>query len=89
MKREDLRRLIAQARKLSGETDDVVLGSLDALGQGSAFEAEHDYFLNLISPRVATLPEGWGNRLVRIELEPGLPLCYTCHTILRMGNPRI
>jgi len=44
----------------------------DALGQGSAFEAEHGYYLDPISPRVATLPEGWEGRLVRIELEPGL-----------------
>ena len=106
MKRDDLRRLFARARKLSGETDYVVIGSLaalgyagevpprmamsldvdafgksdparifelaSALGQGSAFQAEHGYYLDPISPRVATLPEGWGDRLVRIELEPGL-----------------
>ena len=106
MKREDLRRLFAQARKLSGETDFVVFGSLAALGcagkvpprmaisvdvdafgksdpprifdlarslgQGSAFEAEHGYYLDPISPRIATLPDGWEERLVRIELEPGL-----------------
>lgn len=43
-----------------------------ALGQGSAFEAEHGYYLDPISPRVATLPAGWEARLVRIELEPDL-----------------
>jgi hypothetical protein len=32
MKRDDLRRLFAQARALTGETDYVVLGSLAALG---------------------------------------------------------
>ena len=106
MKRDDLRRLFAQARKLSGETDFVVFGSLaalgsaamvpprmatsvdvdafgkndpprifelaGALGQGSSFDAENGYYLDPISPRVATLPEGWEQRLVRIELEPGL-----------------
>ena len=106
MTRDDLRLLFAQARKLSGESDFVVLGSLAALGyagklparmamsvdvdaygksdparifdlarklgQGSAFEAEHGYYLDPISPRVATLPEGWEDRLVRIELEPSL-----------------
>jgi hypothetical protein len=65
MKREDLRRLFAQARKLSGETDCVVLGSLAALGQGSPFEAEHGYYLDPVSPHVATLPAGWSERLVR------------------------
>lgn len=106
MKRDDLRRLFAQARKLSGETDYVVFGSLAALGytgeipprmamsvdvdafgksdpgrifelaralgQGSPFEARNGYYLDPISPRVATLPDDWDNRLVRIELEPGL-----------------
>ena len=106
MKREDLRRLFAQARERTGEPDYVVLGSLSALGytgdvpprmamsldvdaygksdpsrvfelaaalgQGSPFEAEHGYYLDPISPSIATLPEGWEARLVRIELEPGL-----------------
>jgi hypothetical protein len=43
-----------------------------ALGQGSAFEAQFGYYLDPIAPRVATLPEGWEARLVRIELEPDL-----------------
>jgi uncharacterized nucleotidyltransferase DUF6036 len=43
-----------------------------ALGQGSAFEAEHGYYLDPISPRVATLPSGWEERLMRIQLEPDL-----------------
>jgi len=106
MRREDLRRLFAHARKLSGETDYVVFGSLAALGytgevparmamsvdvdaytksdpdrvfalagtlgQGSAFENEHGYYLDPIAPRVATLSEGWEERLMRIELEAGL-----------------
>ena len=106
MKRDDLRRLFAQARSLTGETDYVVLGSLAALGytgelpprmamsldvdaygksdpdrifelaptlgEGSAFEAEYGNYLDAVSPRVATLPAGWEERLVRIELEPGL-----------------
>jgi len=106
VKRADLRRLFAEARRLSGETDFVVIGSLaalghadtvparmavsldvdaygrndpdrifdlaPALGQGSPFEVEHGYYLDPVSPRVATLPEGWESRLVRIELEPGL-----------------
>lgn len=106
MRREDLRRLFAEARSLTGETDFVVLGSLSALGyagelpprmamsldvdaygktdpgrifelaaalgQGSPFEAANGYYLDPISPSVATLPAGWEERLVRIELEPGL-----------------
>jgi hypothetical protein len=110
MTRDDLRLLFAQARKLSGEADYVVLGSLAALGyagklparmalsvdvdaygknnparifdlapklgQGSAFEAAHGYYLDPITPRIATLPDGWEERLVRIELEPGLAVWF-------------
>lgn len=43
-----------------------------ALGEGSPFEAEHGYYLDPISPRVATLPLGWEERLLRIQLEPDL-----------------
>lgn len=106
MKRDDLRRLFARARALSGECDYVVFGSLaalgyagelpprmamsldvdafgksdpgrifelaPALGQGSPFEASNGYYLDPISPGVATLPADWEERLVRIELEPRL-----------------
>lgn len=106
MKREDLRRLFAEAYRLCGEREYVVIGSLaalgytgelpermaasidvdawcrsdparvfelsHALGQGSAFEAAHGYYLDPVSPRVATLPEGWEGRLVRIGLDASL-----------------
>jgi hypothetical protein len=106
MTREDLRRLFAEAQRLCGERDYVVIGSLAALGyagtlpdrmtssidvdawcrsdparvfdlavelgQGSAFEAAHGYYLDPVSPRVATLPGGWDERLVRIGLDTSL-----------------
>jgi hypothetical protein len=43
-----------------------------ALGQGSPFESEFGYYLDPISPHVATLPEDWPERLTRIELAPNL-----------------
>jgi hypothetical protein len=46
------------------------------LGEGSPFQTEHGYYLDPISPRVATLPAGWEARLVRIELEPGLAVWF-------------
>lgn len=42
------------------------------LGQGSPFDARYGYYLDPISPEVATLPDGWESRLARIELEPDL-----------------
>jgi hypothetical protein len=41
-----------------------------ALGQGSPFEAEHGFYLDPITPRLATLPGGWEGRLVRLQLDP-------------------
>lgn len=110
MTRDDLRRLFHEARRFSGETDFVVIGSLSALGyagrvparmaasidvdawcksapsrvfglaeqlgQGSPFDLEHGYYLDPVSPRVATLPDDWESRLVRIELEPGLAVWF-------------
>lgn len=46
------------------------------LGQGSPFEAEYGYYLDPISPRVATLPGGWDERLLRIQLEPQLAVWF-------------
>jgi len=46
------------------------------LGQGSPFETEFGYYLDPISPRVATLPGGWPDRLVRIELEADLAVWF-------------
>jgi hypothetical protein len=45
-----------------------VFDLVPALGQGSPFEAEFGYYLDPISPRVATLPHGWEERLTRIQL---------------------
>jgi hypothetical protein len=49
-----------------------ILTLAKALGQGSPFEAEHGYYLDPLSPSIATLPAGWEERLIRIQLEPEL-----------------
>lgn len=46
-----------------------------ALGQGSPFEVEHGYYLDPISPQIATLPDDWEARLGRVELETDL-VCW-------------
>jgi len=58
----------AYCRKEPGRTFDLA----KSLGQGSPFEARHGYYLDPISPRVATLPQGWEARLIRIELAAGV-----------------
>ena len=40
----------------------------DRLGQGSPFEAQHGFYLDPVSPDIATLPENWAFRLIPVEL---------------------
>lgn len=42
------------------------------LGQGSPFEARHGFYLDPVSPDIATLPEHWAFRLIPIELGDGI-----------------
>ncbi|MFO1398771.1 MAG: DUF6036 family nucleotidyltransferase [Burkholderiales bacterium] len=46
------------------------------LGQGSAFEAEHGFYLDPIAPELPTLPGNWRNRLVRIPLDNGIVVFF-------------
>ncbi len=100
--------LFEEARKLTGLTEFVVVGSLSALGvaqgrqiparmlmsidvdcftrqdparvfelskalgEGSAFEAVHGYYLDPVSPNLPTLPSQWEFRLIRVPLKSGL-----------------
>ena len=40
----------------------------EKLGEGSPFEAQHGFYLDPVSPEVATLPDNWEFRLIPIEL---------------------
>ena len=37
-------------------------------GQGSAFEREHGYYFNPVSPKLPTLPDGWQTRMIATTL---------------------
>lgn len=107
-----LERLFGEAKKLSGEEEFVVVGSLSALGvlpsgrvparmlmsidvdcytrrdpgrvfelkralgEGSAFEAAHGYFLDPVSPSLPTLPDQWEFRLVKVPLKNGVTVYF-------------
>ncbi len=47
-----------------------------ALGEGSAFEAEHGYFLDPVSPKLPTLPAQWEFRLVKVPFKNGVTLFF-------------
>ena len=107
-----LENLFEEARKLTGHTEFVVVGSLailgvvqrgrvpprmlmsidvdcytrqdparifdlqHALGDGSAFEAAHGYYLDPVSPSLPTLPAQWEFRLIRVLLKNGLAIFF-------------
>lgn len=44
------------------------------LGQESDFAREHGYYLDPVSPRLPTLPDGWESRLIEVKLDNGILL---------------
>jgi hypothetical protein len=42
------------------------------LGLGSAFEEEHGFYADPVSPRLASLPEGWESRMIPIKFRSGV-----------------
>jgi hypothetical protein len=40
---------------------------LAALGEGSPFHMKEGFYLDAVSPRLATLPDGWEARLLKVE----------------------
>jgi hypothetical protein len=39
----------------------------EALGEGSPYHREHGVYLDPVSPKLPTLPDGWEQRLIRLE----------------------
>lgn len=101
---DNLQELFDEAKRLTNQTEFVVIGSLSILGvlgsskvpermlmsidvdcytpqdptrifdlggplgENSAFKASHGYFLDPVSPKVASLPDQWESRLVTVKL---------------------
>ena len=50
------------------------------LGEGSVFEREHGFYLDPVSPSLPTLPNGWEQRLVAVDLDNGIVIrCLDPH----------
>lgn len=106
MDRNDIARLLVEARRVINHADYVIIGSLSvlgavphpplsmtgsididlypkndpdrasevatALGLGSEFERLHGYYADAVSPMLPTLPQGWEQRLIKIEFDAGI-----------------
>ena len=50
------------------------------LGEGSLFERENGFYLDPVSPKLPTLPDGWDQRLVAVDLDNGIVIrCLDPH----------
>ena len=46
------------------------------LGQSSAFALENGYYIEPVSPKLPTLPEGWESRLFKVAMASGVILFF-------------
>jgi hypothetical protein len=63
------------------QSADVIDG---ALGEGSHFHETHGFYAQGVGPTTAILPEGWEERLVKVETpatDPGIGLCLEVHDL--------
>ena len=44
----------------------------NALGEGSPFDEAHDYYADAVSPGLPTLPQGWDQRLIKVDFDSGV-----------------
>ena len=106
MDRNDIKRLLNEAKRITNHRDYVIIGSLSVLGAvahppdamtgsidvdlypkndpgrafevskvlglGSEFERIYGYYADAVSPMLPTLPEGWEQRLIKIEFDSGV-----------------
>lgn len=45
-------------------------------GQGSQFERKHGYYFDPVSPALPTLPEGWQERMIAVDLPSGVKVKF-------------
>jgi hypothetical protein len=76
-------RAIPEAMLMSNEVDAYVENDPDRgfefhqrWGQGSAFEQEHGYYFDPVSPKLPTLPDGWESRMIPLTLPSGVKVKF-------------
>ena len=52
------------------------------LGRNSAFAREHGFYVDVVSPEIATLPERWETRLKRFRVGQITAFCLEIHDLL-------
>ena len=52
------------------------------MGRNSAFARKHGFYVDVVSPEIATLPEGWETRVKPFRVGPITAFCLEIHDLL-------
>jgi hypothetical protein len=52
------------------------------LGRKSAFARKHGFYVDVVTPEIASLPEGWETRVKRFRVGPITAFCLDIHDLL-------
>jgi hypothetical protein len=75
--------LLSQECKLYPRTHPQAAGLLEReLGRNSAFARKHGFYVDVVSPDLASLPEGWQKRLKRFRVGRITASCLAIHDLL-------
>ena len=75
--------LLSQECDLYPRTHPQAAGLLDReLGRNSAFARTHGFYVDVVSPDIASLPEGWQKRLKRLRVGRITASCLEIHDLL-------
>jgi hypothetical protein len=75
--------LLSQECDLYPKTRPETANLLDAeLGRRSAFARKHGFYVDIVTPELATLPGGWEKRLKALHFGPIRALCLEVHDLL-------
>ena len=52
------------------------------LGRNSAFARKHGFYVDVVTPEIANLPQGWEKRMKRFRVGPVTAYCLEIHDLL-------
>ena len=53
-----------------------------ALGRGSRFGRQHGFYVDVVAPEIATLPNGWQSRLKTLRVGKTTAFCLEVHDLI-------
>ena len=84
MKKRELETALRAAAKVARETEFFIIGTqaVHALGRGSRFGRQHGFYIDVVSPEIATLPSSWQSRLRSLRFGKTIALSLEVHDLI-------